>query len=178
NGPPSVGSGGGIQNLLYRNDGSGGFSNATVELPPLLDPTTSVALADLDGDGDLDAFIGNTGMPHRVLTNLTAQLAWRAIPRVGKPLRFEMYGPSSGAWFRALSLGTANIPLPPFGILRLHPSSFLFLGAGSLDALGRATVTIPVPPDPVLDGFTLYEQALVGPPFRLTNLEIITFTPF
>jgi VCBS repeat protein len=166
----------GDPNRLYLNAGTGVFSDATASLPPFVDATAAVALADLDGDGDLDAF--DSGRPSRILTNLTAQLAWRAIPRVGKPLRLEMYGPPAGAWFRALSLAAASIPLPPFGVLRLHPASFLFLGAGPLDALGRASVTVPVPAVPALVGVTFYEQALVGPPFRLTNLEIVPLSPF
>ncbi len=69
-----------------------------------------------------------------------------------------------------------GIPLPPFGVLRLHPSGSPFVGDGSLDPQGRATVTVPVPPVPALVGFTFYEQALVGPPFRLTNHEVVTST--
>jgi len=50
----------GARNRLFLNDGTGTFVDANPPLVPrLLDFTPSVALADLDGDGDLDAFTGN-----------------------------------------------------------------------------------------------------------------------
>ncbi|MCA8963831.1 MAG: VCBS repeat-containing protein, partial [Planctomycetes bacterium] len=48
------------QNRLLLNDGTGTFSDATAGRMPLVnDGTRSVALGDVDGDGDLDMLIGN-----------------------------------------------------------------------------------------------------------------------
>lgn len=47
------------QNRLYVNDGTGQFSNATNQIPGEANHTYSVAFGDLDGDGDLDAVMGN-----------------------------------------------------------------------------------------------------------------------
>ena len=49
------------QNELWLNDGHGVFTDATANLPARLDTTTDIDLVDLDGDGDLDAYITNVG---------------------------------------------------------------------------------------------------------------------
>ncbi len=61
--------GNGAKNRLMLNDGAGGFSDAPAgSLPGVPDQTEALLLADLDGDGDLDAFLGNDGQD-RLLIN-------------------------------------------------------------------------------------------------------------
>ncbi len=55
-----------IPKSLYLNDGSGSYADASWQLPRAEETFHSwaVALADLDTDGDLDAFAGNGGSGH------------------------------------------------------------------------------------------------------------------
>ena len=59
----------GFQNLLWINDGNGGFSDETaLRLPVALSNSTEVDFADIDGDGDRDAIVSNLG-PNQLLEN-------------------------------------------------------------------------------------------------------------
>ena len=163
------------QNRLYLNNGVAAFSLVATGLPAMLDDTRAVAFGDVDGDGDLDALIGNIG-DNRLLMNLTRHLAWRGIPRLGKPLALDAWGPPSSPWTLAFSLAAANIPLAPLGTLRLDPTTLHPTLAGTLDAQGRGSATYAVPANAALLGIPVYWQALVGSPPRFTNLETTTAT--
>ena len=162
-------------NRLYFNDGKGKFTDATHMVPQFYNYTYAVALGDVDGDGDRDVFMGNLGWS-RIYTNLTRQLAWRGIPRIGKPLSMGLYGPANGTYILAASRAMDSVPMPPYGILRIDLGQVFYQGKGGLDGEGRASVDFDVPPNPNLNGMSFYFQALVGPPNKLTNLEIAKVT--
>jgi len=51
------------QTDIYENDGKGNYSLAINALPQIKTPCLSVAVADIDGDNDLDIFIGGAVVP-------------------------------------------------------------------------------------------------------------------
>jgi hypothetical protein len=108
--------------------------------------------------------------------NLTRQLAWRTVPRIGKPLTLELHGPPRAAWVLALSPSIANLALPPLGVLRLDPQRLFVAGSGVLTPQGSGSLTWQVPAVPGLVGLAVHWQAVIGPPYELTNFETTTLT--
>ncbi|MEM7306580.1 MAG: VCBS repeat-containing protein [Planctomycetota bacterium] len=161
-----------FESLLLVNDGAGFFAPESGALADPAARTFEAVAADLDLDGDLDLLW--TGRHEaRVLNGLARQLARRAVPRLGKPLWLDVFGPAGELWLLAYSPGFASIDLGAFGLLRLDPSSIVPLASGVLDGDGRAAQALPFPADPALVGVALGTQAAVGNQPVFTNLERI-----
>lgn len=54
----------GEQNQLFLSNGNGTWRNATANLPVVSDFTHSTTVGDVNGDGKLDIFVGNTPQPN------------------------------------------------------------------------------------------------------------------
>ena len=170
------------QNVVYVNDGSGTFTADGTPFGDARGHTQGLAVADLDLDGDADLVTVDeyqfSGGVLRTRFDLTRQLAWRGLPRVGKALTLDLYGEPGGPWLLFGALGTLHLEVPPFGLLRLDPSTLFWTAAGPLDGEGRAEHSLQVPADPVLVGAALYWQALMDVPPRLSNAERTILTAF
>lgn len=63
-----------LQDRLYLNDGRGRFTKAIGALPTALVSGSVVAATDVDGDGDIDVFVGGRSIPWRYGANPKSQL--------------------------------------------------------------------------------------------------------
>ncbi|MEM7309450.1 MAG: VCBS repeat-containing protein [Planctomycetota bacterium] len=160
---------------LWRNDGGGNFTLGA--LAPVVGSGEAVAFADLDGDGDDDALVcGQDLLGVRQLAGLKRHVAWRAVPRIGKPLAMELYGDPGSAWVLASSTRAASFDFGAIGVLGIDPSALVTIDFGQLDGEGRALCEFQVPVDATLVGGELLWQALLGVPAAFTNVERAIFT--
>ena len=63
------GSSGRRQTGLYLNDGAGTFRNANSQMPADDSNSYAIALGDVDGDGDMDVVLGNSGQQNQLYLN-------------------------------------------------------------------------------------------------------------
>jgi hypothetical protein len=91
-------------------------------------------------------------------------------PGIGQPISIVIWDQPFSEFYLFLSLGTATIPVPPFGKLLLDPSlGFRIVTHGQFSFLSNDTIGGTIPNDPGLHGITFYLQTLVGP--SISNLQ-------
>jgi hypothetical protein len=160
---------------LFLNNGAGIFRDASTRMHGALFGSR-LAFGDVDEDGDPDLVASYTSSRSaRLWTNLRRHLAWRVVPRIGETMHLDLRGGPDDPWLLAYSSGRARIPLA-IGVLFLDPFAAVIAGTGALDEAGEGVLPVDVPNDLALVGKTVYWQALIGSPGRLSNLELTTIT--
>ncbi|MEZ5965387.1 MAG: VCBS repeat-containing protein [Planctomycetota bacterium] len=169
--PDIVFSGAGPEPSVLLNDGHGGFVDSPGWIHGAWRSNLSIdrlAFADLDGDGDEDAFangIGLFGPPPStgaVLFNLHRQV-WGlpSAPR-GGTYRVEVCGRVGTVFAVGLSAQRATIPisLGAPGLWHLDPSSTTMLGTLAMDVVGKGELPLRIPNLAFLAGRTFYVQGI------------------
>ena len=84
----------------------------------------------------------------------------------------DLYGSPDSEFLLIAAERTASVDTD-LGVLRLDPKTVVLCTTGRLGPGGRAARAFATPPE--FQGRTLYWQAVVGMPARLTNLEPTAF---
>jgi hypothetical protein len=167
---------------VFLNDGTGHFTfdeHATIYGSYSNGFAHRVAIADLDGDGDLDAIEATSSagpQPSRTIPVYfnTLRHVWaEGSPERGRPWRVTVAGEAGSQGLLLLSFAETRIPLPPLGRLGLDPTQLVIWQPGfTLLPNADTEVVVPIPNIPQLGQSSLYVQALLQEPtrgLRLTN---------
>ena len=165
-----------VPTRALANNGLGQFTVVPGGLPLVTDFAHRFVTGDLDGDGDVDAFLTSQGTPH-VYYNRRRHFAWRELPRIGRLVTMDLWGAANDPFVFVAAPSRVLVPLPGLGTLQVDIGNPLTIEYGVLDATGRSSRSYPVPPLPVLLGLSFHWQALSGNPGVLGNLETTTLLP-
>lgn len=162
----------GVQNTVYLNDGKGKFQNATSSrYATVTDATTALALADVDGDGDLDAIVGNWVAQNQVVFNLHRHVYAPTQPAINSNYTLDFWSSPGYATLPhvviplvGLAEASPHFAVAPFGgLLGIPLSGVVILPAAPIQAsAGKYSAMFAVPNDKNLSGLKFYVQSLVG----------------
>ena len=144
-----------VSNLSIRDPNDGQFDSGT--LPP--------GLLDLS----VTTFMGTGVLPKAIISYPALDMTGQV--QVGGNVTLSLYGDTNDESLMFSSLGTANIPLPPFGTLGLDPANhFALIFALALPSQ-QFDLNGSIPNDPALSGVTFYLQSLIGPDLATKNMK-------
>jgi hypothetical protein len=165
---------------LWNNTGGGSLAILTW----LSTSVFPVAVADLDGDRDLDFVRSGTGAVsttrHLVFMNQLRDLDANRMPILGHPYSITLAsraGTGIGGDLVLVALATnriAPLSLPGLGLLQIDPQSIVGSDQGLTANDGLKTFSFALPPIPALAGIEVYWQGVIGAPsgLRFTSLLI------
>ncbi len=174
---PSLSTG---EEAVLENDGRGYFSDASgILVPTTPGSTPDLRIADLDGDGDLDAVVPETNYNicrNRLWLNRLRQIHAPLGPQRGRNWQLDIYGRQMEKAMILLGAAPARLDLVPFGRLRLDPNAMITWPQMPIINTpdSRVSISVPIPSDPAWIGIQIYAQALLIHPVdplrsRLTN---------
>jgi hypothetical protein len=183
--PTRVASGSSNVALVFHGDFFTTEEDATVSLGGV--PCTNLYIPNANGCGcdsgtlppglldlQMTTFMG-TGVWQKAVVSYPA-LDLTGDVQLGGNVTLSIYGDVNDTFLTFASLGTANLPLPPFGTLGLDPSkNFALLFTGVL-ATQRLDLPGTIPNDPGLSGITFYLQSLVGPDLATKQMKFTNVT--
>lgn len=167
---PAVGAGERRVNFYY-GDGQGGFVNETARRHDGPEGNGfQAAVADFDGDGDLDVYLAASGFGLGVVDDLVVfnrQVDLQASSSVSLGGILEIDGARRPGYaptplgLGLFALGTEVAPTPtPFGQARLSPTASTLPFVPMPGLAGVGSLQVPVPLDPALAGMRVSLQAL------------------
>ncbi len=161
--------------VLARRGGAtpvGGTFGTFLAWPSRPGPGRTIVSAQVQGSTVLDG--------HFVAIGCLPSVAASPCAQVGDCVWVDDDGPSGAAFVLAASPVATDLPLPPWGTLRIGPSPlFVLLPPTGYPAAGPHASTWPVPSDIALAGIDVHFQSLAlgAPTDRLTNRATTRLVP-
>lgn len=120
-------------------------------------------------DLQMTTFMGTSVFPKAVVSYPALDLTGNV--QLGGTVTISAYGDPGDLDLTFLALGTASIPVKPYGVLGLDPSNHFMLLLSATLLTQQLDVTGTLPSDPAYSGFSFYLQSLIGPDLATKDMK-------